>query len=206
MAMNAQNIFVLWQPWITGKTLFPSYWMVVATLSQGSSNLVCIKKQDGYNFISSYAFQFAWLIARCEDLSSLVLPFTEEEIEAMVKHMPSDKAPGLDGFNGMFMKKCWNIIKQDVYKLCQDFYDCVVDLTPINTSFITLVPKVSSLEQVNDYRPISLLNSIIITKILVDRLQLVILELIHLNHYGFLRSRTIQDCLAWSFQYIHQCH
>ena len=124
----------------------------------------------------------------------------------MVKHMPSDKAPGLDGFNGMFMKKCWNIIKQDVYKLCQDFYDCVVDLTPINTSFITLVPKVSSLEQVNDYRPISLLNSIIITKNLVDRLQLVILELIHLNHYGFLRSRTIQDCLAWSFQYIHQCH
>jgi len=116
--------------------------------------------------------------------------------------------PGPDGFNDMFMKKCWDTIKHDVYKLCQDFFDCAVDLTPINTSFITLVPKVSSLEQVNDYRPIYLLNSIIkiITKILADRLQLVILELIHLNQYGFIRKRTIQDCLAWSFQYIHQCH
>jgi len=83
-----------------------------------------------------------------------------------------------------------------------------VDLSPINTSFITLVPKVSSPEQVNDYRPISLLNSIIktITKISADRLQLVILDLIHFNQYGFIRKRTIQDCLAWSFQYIHQCH
>ncbi|KAG2650254.1 hypothetical protein PVAP13_1NG224419 [Panicum virgatum] len=89
------------------------------------------------------------------------------------------------------MKKCWDTIKHDVYKLCQDFFDCAVDLTPINTSFITLVPKVSSLEQVNDYRPIYLLNSIIkiITKILADRLQLVILELIHLNQ----RHTTEED-------------
>ena len=32
------------------------------------------------------------------------------------------------------------------------------------------------------------------------------MQLIHINQYGFIRSRTIQDCLAWSFQYIHQCH
>jgi hypothetical protein len=24
--------------------------------------------------------------------------------------MPADHAPGPDGFNGMFMKKCWGII------------------------------------------------------------------------------------------------
>ena len=78
----------------------------------------------------------------------------------------------------------------------------------INSSFITLVPKVSNPESVNDFRPISLLNSSIklLTKILADQLQLIILELIHINQYGFIRSRTIQDCLAWSFQYIHQCH
>ena len=153
-------------------------------------------------------FNLSDLIDRHVDLSSLVLPFTEEEIDAVVKLMPSDKAPGPDGFNGMFMKKCWGTIKHDVYKIYQEFFDCTMDLTPINTSFITLVPNVSSPEKVNDYRPISLLNSItkIITKILADRLQLVILDLIHFNQYGFIRKRTIQDCLAWSFQYIHQCH
>jgi hypothetical protein len=28
--------------------------------------------------------------------------------------MPSDKAPGLDGFIGAFFKACWEIIKDDV--------------------------------------------------------------------------------------------
>jgi retron-type reverse transcriptase len=34
----------------------------------------------------------------------------------------------------------------------------------------------------------------------------VILQLIHQNQYGFIRTRTIQDCLAWSFEYLHLCH
>ena len=89
-------------------------------------------------------FNLSDLIDRHVDLSSIVLPFTEEEIDAVVKLMPSDKAPGPDGFNGMFMKKCWDLIKHDIYKLCRDFFDCTVDLTSINTSFITLVPKVST--------------------------------------------------------------
>ena len=122
--------------------------------------------------------------------------------------LPLDKAPGPDGFNGLFFKKCWNIVKEDIYRLCEDFYDGNLDLESINYSYITLVPKVNNPEGVNDFRPISLLNSSIkiLTKLLTDRLQLVILELIHANQYGFIRHRTIQDCLAWSFQYIHQCH
>jgi len=32
------------------------------------------------------------------------------------------------------------------------------------------------------------------------------LKFIHQNQYGFIKHRTIQDCLAWSFEYIHQCH
>lgn len=27
----------------------------------------------------------------------------------------------------------------------------------------------------------------------------------HRNQYGFLKGRTIQDCLAWAFEYIYQC-
>jgi hypothetical protein len=69
------------------------------------------------------------------------------------------------------------------------------------------VPKINSPESVNDFRPISLLNSRIkvVTKILVDRLQTVILQLLHENQYGFIKSKTIQDCIAWCFEYIHQC-
>ena len=44
-----------------------------------------------------------------------------------------------------------------------------------------------------------------ITKLLADWLQTSILDLVHRNQYGFIKGRTIQDCLAWEYQYIHQC-
>lgn len=71
-----------------------------------------------------------------------------------------------------------------------------------------MVPKINNPVSVNDYRPISLLNSSLklLTKILAERLQSIILKLLHENQYGFIKSKTIQDCLAWSFEYIHQCH
>jgi retron-type reverse transcriptase len=45
-----------------------------------------------------------------------------------------------------------------------------------------------------------------LTKLLANRLQLVILRAIHQNQYGFIKGRSIQDCLAWSFEYLHLCH
>jgi hypothetical protein len=33
-------------------------------------------------------------------------PFIVEEIWASIKQMPAEKAPGLDGFNGIFYKRC----------------------------------------------------------------------------------------------------
>lgn len=56
------------------------------------------------------------------DFSSLLEPFSHVDIDNVIKRMPLDKAPGPDGFNGFFMKKCWHIIKEDFYKLCEDFF------------------------------------------------------------------------------------
>ena len=52
----------------------------------------------------------------------LELPFTEEEIDAVVKDLPTDKSPGPDGFNNEFLKSCWDIIKGDVLKFIYDFH------------------------------------------------------------------------------------
>jgi retron-type reverse transcriptase len=38
-----------------------------------------------------------------------------------------------------------------------------------------------------------------------NRLQKEIKICIHENQYGFIQCRTIQDCLAWTFEYLHQC-
>ena len=83
----------------------------------------------------------------------------------------------------------------------------VIDISCLNSSHIALIPKKSNPATVDDYRPISLLNYSLkcITKLLSTRLQSVITRLVHPNQYGFIKGRTIQDCLAWSSEYIHQC-
>lgn len=142
-----------------------------------------------------------------EGLDSLVSPFLITEIENIIKDMPTNKAPGPDGFNGVFIKKCWPIIQNDIFRLFFDFYDNRVNLAPINGSYIVLVPKVANPVTASDFRPISLLNCCVkmTTKLLAERLQKVVLKIIHKNQYGFIKHRTIQDFLAWSFEYIHQC-
>jgi hypothetical protein len=122
--------------------------------------------------------------------------------------LPSDKSPGPDGFNIDFVKKCWPIINQDFYKLCANFHAGQVCLQSLTGSHVTLLPKTDNPSTVSDFRPISLLNTSIkiLTKLLANRLQRVIMGIIQKNQYGFIKSRTIQDCLAWAFEYLHLYH
>jgi hypothetical protein len=101
------------------------------------------------------------------DLSSLEAPFTKEEIDDVIRNLPSDKSPGPDGFNTYFIKKCWHIIRSDFYKLLEEFYNGNLLVQSINGSYITLIPKNECPTTVLDFRPISPLNCTIkiITKL-----------------------------------------
>jgi hypothetical protein len=152
-------------------------------------------------------FDLASLITPIPGLEELTVPFTRQEIDDVIKYMPVDKAPGPDGFNGLFRKSCWSTIKEDIYELCFSFSEGNLDLESINMGYITLIPKISTPGGINDYRPITLLNCVqkIITMLLANRLQKIVLKIIHKNQYCFLKGRTIQDCIAWAFEFLYQC-
>jgi hypothetical protein len=61
-------------------------------------------------------------IIQSHELSHLDAPFIADEIEKVFKEMPLDKALEPDGFNGLFVKKCWPLIKHDFINLVNDFY------------------------------------------------------------------------------------
>jgi len=102
----------------------------------------------------------------------------------------------------------WSIISEDFYKLFEAFYSGHICLQSINGSYITLIPKKDGAMKISDYRPISLLNTSvkIITKVLANRLQAHLPALLHKNQYGFIKKRTIQDCISWALEYLHLCH
>ena len=99
-------------------------------------------------------------------------------------------------------------MKPQFYKLCNRFYNGSLDLHNINTAYIKLIPKVPSPVTPADFRQISLVSMAlkIITKILANRVQKVIIPLLHKNQYGFIKSKSIHDCIAWAFEYLHICH
>jgi hypothetical protein len=158
------------------------------------------KKRLGISDGCDMMFDLSQMIV-AQDLSALEEPFTSEEIDNIIKCMPNDKSPGPDGFNGLFMKKYWYLMKHQFYDLCKAFYNGDIDLSPINTAYIALIPKVDSPVTAAEFRPISLVSMAmkILTKLLANRLQEHIIPLIHQNQYGFIKSRKIQDCLSGQY-------
>jgi hypothetical protein len=157
---------------------------------------------------TTMVFNLSSLIQLIDNLSELEIPFSHQEIDLVIKNLPTNKSPGPDGFNTDFVMKCWSVIAPEFYELCDKFYEGSICMKSINGSYVTLIPQNSSPASVGDYMPISLLNTSVkvMIELLANRLQRVITNLVHQNQYGFIKARSIQDCLAWVFEYISLCH
>jgi hypothetical protein len=66
-------------------------------------------------------FDLERILQKGEDLDELTKPFEQKEMDEVIKEMPVDRAPGPDGFNGLFLKKCWHIVKEDFINWQQTF-------------------------------------------------------------------------------------
>jgi hypothetical protein len=68
-------------------------------------------------------FDLQSLLSATENLDCLEESFTKEEIYLAIQHLPTDKSPRPDGFNGDFIKRRWQTVVGDFYALCQGFYE-----------------------------------------------------------------------------------
>jgi hypothetical protein len=130
------------------------------------------------------------------DLSALDDPFTDKEVWDTIKQLPSDKAPGPDGFTCKFYKICWNIIKQDIMSAVLAIGSRkFMNFHVLNTAYITLLPKKEGANQVKDLRLISLVHSfaMLITKIFANRLASRLHGMVSFNQSAFIKGRFIQD-------------
>ncbi|TYG49624.1 hypothetical protein ES288_D10G108800v1 [Gossypium darwinii] len=60
-----------------------------------------------------------------DEASRLGLPFTMEEIKDVVWSCGESKAPRPDGFNMCFFKKCWQIVREDLFNMMMVSLDSV---------------------------------------------------------------------------------
>ena len=110
--------------------------------------------------------------------------------------MPTDKAPGPDGFTGLFYRTAWPIIKGDIIRAFQAIWSLDGrSFYLVNQAFMVLLRKKQDACVVGDYRPISLIHSFakLFTMVLACRLAPHMHGLVQHNQSAFIRSRLIHE-------------
>lgn len=123
----------------------------------------------------------------------LNLNFTPEDIKAALFSIPDNKAPGLDGYSSCSYKKSWEIVGQDITTAVTNFFRNGKILKEINVTAITLIPKISSLEAIGDYRPIACCSILykIITKLIFTQLGKILHEIVSKTQGALIPRRNI---------------
>ncbi|GJU97701.1 putative RNA-directed DNA polymerase, eukaryota, reverse transcriptase zinc-binding domain protein [Tanacetum coccineum] len=127
------------------------------------------------------------------------------EIKDVVWDCGSDKAPSLDGFTFAFVKRYWDLLKSDIHIFVASFLASKKMPSGSNSSFITLIPKVANPVLINDFRPISLINTHykIIAKVIANRLSKVIDKIVNHEQTAFIAGRQILDGPLFLSEVIH---
>jgi hypothetical protein len=139
---------------------------------------------------------------------TLTSPFTMAEIKEAVFQMEHNKATGSDGFPVEFYQVLWEIIKEDMLALFSDFYEERLPLFSLNFEVITLLPKIQEAKQIQQYRPICILNASfkIFMKVGANRLKRVADTVVSPFQTAFMSDRNIMEGVIILHETIHKLH
>ncbi|XP_020254213.1 uncharacterized protein LOC109831293 [Asparagus officinalis] len=122
-------------------------------------------------------------------------PVTREEIKEAVFSMSENKAPGPDGYSISFYKSAWGVVGDEISLAIEDFFKTGKLLGEINSTAITLIPKIQCPKSPVDFRPIACCNCLykFISKILANRIKSVMGFLVNEAQNAFVKGRQISS-------------
>ena len=144
-------------------------------------------------------------IVSSEDNNFLIATVSREEIREAVFDLAPDKSPGPDGFPPFFFQKYWVLVDNSVCRAVQAFFHSGHMLKEINHTFLALIPKIDNPSTSNHFRQISLCTTIykVISKVLSNRLKVMLGKIIHPLQGAFVPERLIQDNILIAHEVFH---
>lgn len=138
-------------------------------------------------------------------LRSLESNITRKEICQTVMNMGRFKAPGPDGLQAIFYQSQWDIVGETLCQLIMGIFANHSKVGSINSTLITLIPKVDNVVRMRQFRPISLCNVTykIVTKILAKRLRVYMEELVSPCQCSSIPNRQSGDNIIIAQEVMH---
>lgn len=136
--------------------------------------------------------------------AELLQPLTPEEVSVAMKQLPSGKAPGVDSIPAEFYQELWEDIEADIFSFVSETMSQAHIQEELNISKIALLPKSEDRIRIQNYRPISLLNTLykVVAKVYANRMKTLLHHWILPSQTGFVPNRCILDNIFLAFEAI----
>lgn len=128
-----------------------------------------------------------------------------EEVKRVIFGLGSDNSPRPDGFLALFYQKFWDILAKDILDVVGQSRKGGFVLKDFNNTFLPLISKKVDYSSFDDFHPISLSNTIykVISKVIANRLKLVLESKISSKQSGFAPGRSIYEGIILAREVFH---
>ncbi|CAI5947286.1 unnamed protein product [Closterium sp. NIES-65] len=132
------------------------------------------------------------------DTEMLQEEWTEKEVRTTLHEMASNKTPGKDGLPKEVFELHWDKLGKHVMELVREFSQSSSLPTSVKDAVTILLHKKGAKEQLDNYRPITLLNISykLLARVLASRIKKVLHRVISREQFGFIPGRRISDAVG----------
>ncbi|CAI5473992.1 unnamed protein product [Closterium sp. Yama58-4] len=135
---------------------------------------------------------------RKEAEAMLMADWTEQEVKEAFTAMARNKSPGGDGLPKELFECHWDLLGGSFMALVRDFEKSASLPVELKEAVTILLHKKGDRDQLNNYRPITLLNFTykVLARVMADRMKRVLHQVISPEQCGFLPGRSLSDAVA----------
>lgn len=120
--------------------------------------------------------------------------FSEEKIWSTIRELPSDRAPGPDGFTARFYKVAWQTIKADIIGAFNALWSLDSrSFNHLNKAIMILLRKTDAAKGFPPNQPYAQLQQTVCEVPSSRRLAPRLKEIIAMNQSAFIKERSIHD-------------
>ncbi|KAJ3608984.1 hypothetical protein NHX12_023512 [Muraenolepis orangiensis] len=127
--------------------------------------------------------------------SQLEGPLTIQELQTALQGMQGRRAPGIDGLSVEFYKAYWDVLSNDLLDVFNESLASGSMPVSCRRAVITLLPKKGNLQDIKNWRPVSLLcvDYKLLSKALATRLGRAVEQVIHRDQTYCVPGRSMVD-------------